>query len=148
MSLEIAARYLHFVSIFTIIGSLSIEAFTIRSQMTRSELGRLSRIDALYGISAITLLAAGFTLWFWVGKPAEYYSKNYLFMTKLGLFTLAGILSAWPTVFFLKHRKGRPEELVSVPLHIRRMITIQLSLIAAIPLLAGLMAKGIGYIGG
>lgn len=148
MSIEIAARYLHFVSIFAIVSSLAIEAFTVKPEMTRSELSRLSRIDAVYGIAALTLLAAGFTLWFWVGKPAEYYTKNYLFMMKLGLFTLAGILSAWPTVFFLKHRKGLPDEVVQVPNYIRRMITVQLSLIAAIPLLAGLMAKGIGYIGG
>lgn len=147
MSIEIVARYLHFVSIFAIVSSLAIEAFTVKSQMTRRELARLSRIDALYGIAAIALLAAGFTLWFWVGKPAEYYSKNYLFHAKLGVFTLAGILSAWPTVFFLKNRKGDPNEIVQVPKRIRRMIVVQLSLIATIPLLAGLMAKGIGFIG-
>ncbi|MFN3952030.1 MAG: DUF2214 family protein [Thermaurantimonas sp.] len=147
MSIEIVARYLHFVSIFAIVSSLAIEAFTVKSQMTRRELACLSRIDALYGIAAIALLAAGFTLWFWVGKPAEYYSKNYLFHAKLGVFTLAGILSAWPTVFFLKNRKGDPNEIVQVPKRIRWMIVVQLSLIATIPLLAGLMAKGIGFIG-
>ncbi|GCD77395.1 membrane protein [Thermaurantimonas aggregans] len=147
MTLEIAARYLHFISIFAIVAALSIEAFSVRPAMTRAEIGRISRIDGIYGLAALTLLAAGFTLWFWVGKPADYYSKNFLFHTKLALFTAAGILSAWPTVFFLKKRKGNPDDIVIVPVHIRRMITIQLILIACIPLLAGLMAKGIGYFG-
>ncbi|MFN4299917.1 MAG: DUF2214 family protein [Thermaurantimonas sp.] len=147
MTLEIAARYLHFISIFAIVASLSIEAFSVKPAMTRAEIGRISRIDGIYGIAALTLLVAGFTLWFWVGKPAEYYSKNYLFHTKLALFTTAGILSAWPTVFFLKKRKGNPEDIVIVPRHIRRIIALQLILIACIPLLAGLMAKGIGFFG-
>lgn len=116
--------------------------------MTRAELGRLARIDGIYGIAALTLLAAGLTLWFGgFGKPTEYYSKNWIFHTKILLFLLIGLLSIKPTIFFLKQRKGNPEEVVSVPGSIVMMLRLELTLLLIIPLLAGLMSHGIGYFG-
>jgi len=84
--------------------------------LTRAEIGRLARIDAVYGIAAVTLLIAGLTLWLGsVGKPAVYYTKNWVFHTKLTLFLIVGLLSIYPTIFFIKNRKGNPDEVVVVP---------------------------------
>lgn len=148
MTIEIFLRYLHFVSIFVIVGTLSAEAALLKSTMTRSQLARLAKIDAFYGIAAISLLAAGLTLWLGgFGKTTNYYSKNWIFHTKISLFLVVGVLSIKPTIFFLQKRKGNPEELVSVPTSIRKLVTIELILLALIPFLAGLMSKGIGYFG-
>src|SRR5689334_19156331 len=103
MTTEIILRYVHFISIFAIAGSLVSEHLLLKKEMTRLEIQRLSRIDAIYGLAALTLLGAGLTLWFsGVGKPAIYYSKNWIFHTKLSCFLIIGILSIYPTVFFLK----------------------------------------------
>ena len=143
--MEIFLRYVHFISIFAIVGTLVSEHLLLKRAMTRSELARLARIDAVYGIAALTLLAAGFTLWFGgVGKPMAFYSGNWIFHTKITLFLMVGLLSIYPTVFFLRNRKGNPDELVVVPSKVFWMLRLELMLLFIIPLLAGLMAKGIG----
>lgn len=94
MTLEIILRYLHFISIFAIVGSLVSEHFLLKNEMTRAELARMARIDAVYGFAAVVLLAAGLTLWLGsIGKPAEFYTNNWIFLTKLSLFTVVGLLS-------------------------------------------------------
>lgn len=145
MSAEIFLRYVHFISIFTIVGTLVSEHLLLRKTMSRAEIGRLSRIDAVYGLAALSLLAAGFTLWFGgVGKPTEFYSGNWIFHTKISLFLLVGISSIYPTMFFIRNRKGRADEVIAVPKSIFWLLRFELLLLLIIPFLAGLMAKGIG----
>lgn len=145
MNTEIILRYVHFISIFAIVGSLMSEHLLLKKEMTRQEVGRIARIDAVYGIAALSLLAAGLTLWLGsIGKPAVFYTKNWIFHTKLTCFILIGLLSIYPTVFFIKNRKGNPDELVKTPPLVFWMLRIELLLLVIIPLLAGLMAKGIG----
>lgn len=148
MSPEILLRYLHFVSIFTIAGILVSEHLLLKKVLTRAEVGRLARIDAVYGLAVLTLLTAGLTLWLGgFGKPAVYYSQNWVFHLKLTFFLMIGILSIYPTVFFIRHRKGDRAELVTVPASIFWMLRLELLLLAIIPLLAGLMARGVGFFG-
>lgn len=148
MTIEIFLRYMHFISIFAIVGSLVSEHLLLKKVLTRSEIGRLSRIDAVYGIASLTLVGAGLTLWLGeFGKPFVYYRYNWVFLTKMGVLTLLGLLSIYPTVFFIKYRKGNQEETVNIPNTIFWMLRIELLLLVIIPMLAGLMAKGIGYFG-
>ena len=148
MTLEIFLRYVHFISIFAIVGSLVSEHLLLKKEVTRAELDRLSKIDAVYGIAALILVSVGLTLWLGsIGKPAIYYTKNWIFLTKVGLFSLVGILSIYPTVFFIKNRNGDPDELVKIPSSIFWMLRLELLLLFVIPLLAGLMARGVGFFG-
>lgn len=148
MTIEIFLRYVHFVSIFTIVSTLVSEHLLLKKELTRGELARLARIDSIYGIAALTLIAAGLTLWLGsVGKPAVYYSKNWIFHTKITLFVTVGLLSIYPTVFFNRQRKGNPQDLVLIPKSIFWLLRFELLLLFVIPLLAGLMAKGIGFFG-
>jgi putative membrane protein len=147
MTTEIILRYLHFISIFAIVGALVGEHLFLKKKMTPEELGRLSRIDAVYGIAALALLGVGLTLWLGgFGKPTDFYSKNWIFHLKLTLFTIVGLLSIYPTVFFLKNRNSKHAS-VEIPSAIFWMIRLELLLLFIIPLLAGLMAKAIGYFG-
>ncbi len=142
--LEVAVKYIHFISIFTIIITVGGEFFLLKQEMTRAEIRRIARIDGLYGLASITLVAAGLTLWFGIGKPAEYYNSNWVFHLKWGLFVVVGLLSIIPTLFFNKNRKGNPEEIVSVPQKVKNTIRLELIILFIIPLLASSMAKGIG----
>jgi len=145
MTTELILRYFHFISIFVIVGTLVAEHLLLKKEMTRLELGRVARIDGVYGIAALTLLGAGLTLWLGeFGKPAIFYTKNWIFHTKLTLFVLIGLLSIYPTVFFLKKRKGNQQELITIPNSIFWMVRMELLLLFIIPILAGLMGKGIG----
>ena len=146
MTLEIILGYLHFTSIVVIVSTLVVEHLLLQKEMPRSSVARLAKVDALYGLAALTLLGAGLTLWFsGVGKPTEFYSQNWIFHTKITLFGLVGLLSIYPTIFFLKNRKGNPEEMVSIPKIIFWMLRFELLLLFIIPLLGGLMAKGVGH---
>lgn len=143
----VLVRYLHFIFLFVMVSCVATQHLMIKKEMSRSEITRLSRIDMVYGISALLVVAVGLTLWFGVGKPKEFYSKNWVFHTKITLFVIVGLLSIIPTRFFSKHRKGNPEEMVSIPAGIKRTIQIELLLLFLIPLLATLMAQGIGFFG-
>ncbi|MEO5976929.1 MAG: DUF2214 family protein [Chryseolinea sp.] len=148
MTLEISLRYVHFLCIFAIVGTLVSEHMLLKKTLSRQEIGRLARIDSIYGIAALLLICAGLTLWLGgVGKPSYFYSKNWIFHTKITLFVTIGLLSIWPTVFFIKNRKGNPQELVPVPSSVFMILRIELLLLIIIPLLAGLMAHGVGFFG-
>lgn len=148
MTTELLLRYIHFISIFTIAATLVAEHLLLQKELNRKEIGRLARIDGVYGIAALVLLGVGLTLWLGgFGKPAEFYSKNWIFHVKLSLLVCIGLLSIYPTVFFLKNRKGNPEEVVTIPGEIFWMLRLELLLLFIIPLLAGLMARSVGYFG-
>lgn len=143
--LEIGVRYVHFACIFFIVAAVGAEYILIKDAMTRKEIRRLALIDSIYGINALILLAAGFSLWLWVGKPAEFYSKNFLFHIKLSLYIVLALLSIYPSVFFLRQRKGDQNEMVNIPPKIKILLRLELLILFTLPLLAGLVAKGIGY---
>lgn len=148
MTTELLLRYLHFISVFTIVGTVVSEHLLLKKEMSRGELSRLSRVDAVYGLAALTLVTVGLTLWLGgYGKPTEFYSKNGVFHAKLTLFILVGLLSIYPTVFFIRSRKGDSAEVVKVPAIIFWLLRVELLLLSVIPLLAVLMARGIGYFG-
>lgn len=145
MTLELLLRYFHFASLFVIVGTLVSEHLLLKSELPKKDLDKLSKIDGIYALGVLSLLAAGMTLWLGgFGKPTEFYSENPLFHLKLSLFVVIGLLSIYPTVFFIKNRKGDPEEIVSVPKIIFWMIRLEVLLLFVIPILAGMMAKGIG----
>jgi putative membrane protein len=145
MSTEILLRYIHFISIFAIVGTLVSEQLLLKKEMTRSEISKLAKIDAVYGMAVVALLIAGLTLWLGsYGKPAVYYTRNWVFHIKLTLFLAIGLLSIYPTVFFIKQRKGKPDETINVPASVFLMLRLELLLLVIIPFLAGLMSKGIG----
>lgn len=148
MTLEIFLRYLHFICIFAIVGSLVSEHMLLRKTLSRREIARLATIDAVYGVAALILVGAGLTLWLGsIGKPSVFYSKNWIFHTKLTAFIVIGLMSIKPTIFFTRNRKGNPEEIVAVPKSVFMMLRMELLLLFIIPLLAGLMAKGVGFFG-
>src|SRR6478752_5625650 len=115
MTPEIILRYVHFISIFAIVSSLVSEHLLLKKTLTRAEVSRLSRIDAVYGLAALTLLTVGLTLWLGsFGKPAVYYTKNWIFHTKITLFATVGLLSIYPTIFFLKNQK-KTDAIIQIP---------------------------------
>lgn len=148
MTTEIFLRYIHFISIFAIVSSLVAEHLLLKKELSRAEIGRLSRIDAVYGMAALALVTAGLTLWLGgFGKPSVYYTKNWVFHLKLTMYVTIGLLSIYPTIFFIKNRKGNPEEKIAIPPVIFWLLRFELMLLFIIPLLAGLMAHGVGFFG-
>jgi len=147
MTTEIVLRYLHFISIFGIVGSLTAEHLLLKKEMTPKEIGRVAKIDAVYGVAALILLIVGLTLWLGeFGKPSVYYTKNWIFHTKITLFATIGLLSIYPTIFFTRNQK-KTDAIIQIPASVFWMLRIELLLLFIIPFLAGLMAHGVGFFG-
>lgn len=144
MTPYIIVRYLHFVSILLLVSTVFTENILISKQLTGKQVGLLAKVDGLYGLASILVLTTGFTLWLWVGKPASFYSYNFLFYIKLGLFTIVGLLSIVPTIFFIQKRKLPVDSLIEIPQKILLVVRIEIFILACIPLFAVVMAMGIG----
>ena len=147
MIIEIMIRYLHFLGIFVVVGSLIGEHLLLKRVMTRTEIKRLARLDTIYGVAFLVVLVCGFLMWFVVGKPADFYSFNWIFHLKVGLLIIMGLLSIVPTLFFWRNKKGEGSELVEVPTSLKIYIRLELLILFLTPLLATLMARGIGFFG-
>ena len=145
MTAYILIRYLHFIAIFGVVSALVTEHLLLSKTVSRQQIKRISIIDLIYGISAIVVLVAGLLMWFWVGKHADFYTKNWIFHTKLTLFVVLGLISIVPSRFFLKNRKGADlNEEIEVPKMIIMILRFELLLILIIPLLGAIMSMGVG----
>jgi len=141
---EILIRYLHFLGIITLASALVGEHLLIAKEMDVKSFKKLVIIDAIYGIGAIMAFVGGALLWFVVGKPAEFYSMNHLFHLKLTVFLAIGLLSIFPTVYFLRHRKITIQPIV-LPGYIVKIIRLELCLLLVLPLFAAMIARGVGH---
>ncbi|XLS28060.1 DUF2214 family protein [Flavobacteriaceae bacterium M23B6Z8] len=141
MNSYILFRYLHFISIFLVVGSVFAQQFLVKKQLTKEDLRTILITDGIYGIASILTVSFGMILWFAVGKPAAFYSENNLFWIKMILFIVVGILSIYPTVFYFRSKK-KPEALITVPAKLIYVLRLEAGLLLLIPFFAELMAFG------
>lgn len=141
--------YAHHLAAFTLIGVLIAEWAWVRPGLSQTQVGRLVKVDAAYGVAAVVLLAAGFARVYLGAKGSAFYTANPVYYTKLGLFAAAGLVSIVPTLRYFRWNRARKRDAANLPPAAevngtRRLVALQLLLIAAIPLCAALMARGIG----
>ncbi|MEM7602866.1 MAG: DUF2214 family protein, partial [Verrucomicrobiota bacterium] len=96
MIADVLIRYLHFISLILLMAGVLGQHLLLRRSMTRSEIANVQRLDILYAVMVVVVLVTGFAQWFWVGKPADFYSSNPVFHLKVTLFLVVGIVSAYP----------------------------------------------------
>ncbi len=145
MTTELFIRYIHFISIITVAGALVSEHMLLAKELPRSVIKKLSIIDTIYGIAALLIVGTGLAMWFAVGKGADFYTSNPVMHIKFTLFVILGVLSLWPTIFFIKNRKGDQTEIVDIPKRIFMFLRIEILILFIMPLLATLIAKGISF---
>jgi putative membrane protein len=140
---EVLVRYMHFIGIIMLSSALISEQLLLSVDNSAKKLKRLAVIDAVFGVSALVVLTAGLLLWFVVGKPAQFYSTNWVFHLKLTLFATIAVLSIYPTIFFVRNRNQNSAEVV-IPKSIIMIVRTELLLLLFIPLCAVFMAHGYG----
>lgn len=146
MALEILSRYLHFLGIFTMFAALVAEHLLLAPSVSKALMRRISVVDGIYGAGAVIALTFGLILWFGTGKPAAFYTQNWVFHIKLTLFVVLVLLSVYPTVFFIRRAKSEAET-IAVPKLIIMLVRMELLILVLMPLTASIMAKGIGFFG-
>ncbi|MGY4531514.1 putative membrane protein [Pseudomonas sp. TE3786] len=143
------AAYLHYLAIFLLFALLTLEHQLFKLPLDLARARSLMRIDTAYGVAAGLVLATGAARVLWYGKGLDYYLHNSVFHAKFGLFILVGLLSAVPTVVFLKWRSAvKAGEVPQVSAQQARLVTLVIRLellgLLVLPLLAALMARGHG----
>ena len=146
--LEPLVAYLHYLSIILTGGFLIGELVTCRPGMTREQLRRLPIMDIVFFTSALAALATGLLRLFIYSKGVSFYVGNPFFWVKMALFVIIATLSIRPTLAFIRWKRaiaaGGPDPAGEEIAGVRRFIHVELGLLAFVPLMAVLMARGIG----
>ena len=147
--LDALLAYAHFLSIFATFAMLAVELVLCKGALTLPQVRRLGRIDIAYFACAMAVLGSGIARLLWGAKGAAFHMHNPAFHMKMGLFVLVGVLSIAPTMRFIAWRKrlGADAQAVIGADEVKRaarLLHIELALLAAIPLCAVLMSRGIG----
>lgn len=140
--------FLHHIAAFTLVAALAVEFVLVRDAVGLQSARKLLRADMVVGISAGIVLAVGVLRVLLFEKGSVYYLHNAAFIAKLSLFVAVGLLSIIPTLEFLSWRKALREGQVPAisaakMAWIRKVVHLELALVAALILCAVLMARGI-----
>ncbi|HCK67330.1 MAG TPA: DUF2214 domain-containing protein [Anaerolineae bacterium] len=140
---------LHHIAAFAVTATLVYEFVAFRKNLTVHEARRVLHVDTAYGISAAVVIIAGLLRVFYFEKGSAFYLNNTMYWIKMGLFIIAGLISIYPTVRFLKWRTNlkedkAPEFSDDEYKKIRLFVHLELVCILLILLVAPMMARGIG----
>jgi putative membrane protein len=144
--------YLHFAAIFALIWFLAKEWTLLKAGASSLQVQRLAHADIGFALAAVAVLATGASRLLFGAKPMGFYTGNPVFDVKVSLFVLAALISIWPTLAFLRWRRAvaanadfRVDE--GEWRRVKRLVLIEMHIVALIPVFAALMARGIGYRG-
>jgi putative membrane protein len=151
MWINALVSYLHYLSFMLCFGALVLEAHTLKKEVSLSEAWRIVISDAVYGISATIVLITGVLRILYFGKGTDYYLSNSVFYIKVAVFLVVGLASLYPTISFItwltELQQGQTPKLELAKLkRLKWLIRIELAGFILIPLLATIMARGIGAI--
>tara|TARA_B100000700_G_C14966240_1_gene819003 strand:+ start:207 stop:683 length:477 start_codon:yes stop_codon:yes gene_type:complete len=141
--------YVHYLSFMLCFGALTFERITLREDQDRNAAISMVVADLIYGMAGLALLISGILRVKYFGQGGDFYTHNPIFWTKICLFISVGLLSLYPTITFILWAiplsKGNlPEISINLVKRLRFIINVELIGFALIPLLASLMARGIG----
>ena len=146
--MEPLVAYLHYLAIVLIAGFLVAEMVVCRPTLQAEHVRLLPRLDMFFFAGALLALATGLLRLFYYAKGVGFYLPNPFFLTKMALYLVVAGLSIQPTVAFLRWRRRLAESGTLPPAAeiaaARRLIHAEVALLALIPLMAVLMARGIG----
>jgi putative membrane protein len=141
--------YVHYLSFMLCFGALVLERRLIRANPSRDDATAMVITDVVYGIAALALLVSGILRVLYFGQGSAFYTENPLFWWKVGLYLGVGALSLYPTITYILWviplRKGElPQVSEALASRLAWILNIELVGFALVPLLATLMARGVG----
>ena len=143
MLLYVFFRFLHFVAIFGVTAAVVIENIAVKPSISKEDAINLAKISLIDNVSLLLTLMVGYTLWFWVGKPSEFYTENPVFLAKLVIFSIILVFGFFPFNFFKRNKKSI-EESVLVPPTTIFCVRLRGALLIVAVMLAFLTARGVG----
>jgi len=147
---DLLLAFAHHGFVFALLALLAAELAIVARGVQSADVRRLSGLDAAYGLTAMVILVVGFVRVFWGAKGSAFFLHNPVFWAKLAFFLAVGLVSAMPTIRFVRWKKQLQADPAFVPAPaevaaVRRWITTELVLFVPIPMLAAAMVRGYGY---
>ena len=141
--------YVHYLSFMLCFAALVVERRLIRPDPDRRTATVMVITDVIYGMAALALLVSGIFRVLYFGQGSEFYTTNPLFWWKVGLYLSVGGLSLYPTLTYvlwaIPLRKGElPKVSEALASRLAWILNIEIVGFALIPLMATLMARGVG----
>lgn len=149
MYLDFALAVLHHLLVFALFGIFLVEMTSVRPGLTGPAIGRLARVDAVYGALSLAVIAIGILRVIYGLKGWDYYAENHSFWGKMMSFLIVGLLSIPPTIRIGRWRKAqRTDAAYVVPVEeirgMRRFMHLEAVFYIPILVFAAAMARGIG----
>ncbi|HEX5688315.1 MAG TPA: DUF2214 family protein [Ideonella sp.] len=145
VALDALLASLHHLLVFSLVAVLFAELVLTGAAPDAGRLRQLGKLDGAYGMLSMSVVVAGFVRAVYGAKGWSYYAGNEMFWAKISVFVIVGLLSAVPTVQLIRWRKRGVVPDAAAMRSLRRWMLGEAALIALIPVLAVLMARGIGY---
>lgn len=141
--------YAHYVAIIVMFAFLTTMIVLMRRPIDAGAARLLARCDIWFGAASGLLLVTGLMRVFMGAKGAAFYTGNPVFWAKVAAFLVAGLISIRPTLTFLRWAKQAAQDVgfaveQAEQRRIRVFLMLEIHLLAVVPLLAALMARGIG----
>jgi putative membrane protein len=142
----------HHLIVVALVVVVALEISLLKPPLDAARIARVARIDMVYGALALAIILAGFARAGMAAKGWYYYSHNVFFWLKIGTFALIGVLSALPTMKFLRWRRHVKADPAWVPAgdelrRVRLLLHIEASLFIPLIAFAAAMARGYGVLG-
>jgi putative membrane protein len=134
----------HHILVFTLFGVLFAELALVRKGVDSGTIGRVARIDLMYGVLAGLIVVVGFSRALFAAKGWLYYSHNLFFQLKVGTFVVIGLLSIPPTLAYIRWRRAGLAPTDAQVTGVRRWLWAEMVLFALLPAFAAAMARGYG----
>lgn len=150
MWLDAALAYLHFAAIFTLFAFLTVQAVLLRAPLEERTVRLLGQMDLWYAGSAAVVLLSGFLRAGLGSKGGDFYFGAWPIYVKIAMFLAVGMISIYPTLAFIRWRRAYDHDRAWVvppaeQARMRKLVMIEVHLAALIPVLAVVMARGIGH---
>jgi len=134
----------HHLLVFGLFGVLFAELIAVRRGMDQAAVARVAAVDLWYGILAGAILIVGFARAAMAAKGWAYYSHNGFFWAKIVTFLVIGLLSAPPTIAYIRWKRAGAAPADTQVAGVRRFLYLEVILFALLPAFAAAMARGYG----
>jgi putative membrane protein len=144
MVLDLVLAICHHLAVFVVFAVLVMEFALLKLPLTERAVQFIAKVDLGYGIAAAVVVTAGLVRVFQGARGAAFYSHNPVFWVKMGLFVVIGLISIAPTLRFIAWRKTSELPEAADVVRVQRLVTLELGLFMGVPVLAAMMARGVG----
>lgn len=147
MTLRVVLASGHLIALAIGLGAVYARWRALRALRRKGSLQGVFHADNWYGVATLLWLMTGlFRAFGSFEKGSDHYLSEPLFLTKMGMFALVGLLETYPMVMLIRWRKelrkGRTPDLSAATL-LSRLTLAELPLLLSMVVLAAMLARGL-----